>query len=124
MGNFFVYIALLGWIPVILGLFATLPARRALIAAFLGAWLFLPMAGLKLAEGIPLYDKMSVTCVGVLLAALLFDLRRLVSFRPAWIDLPMVVWCLCPMVSSLTNDLGPYDGASAVLRQTITWGSG
>lgn len=122
MGNMFVSIALFGWIPAVLLLFAALPPRRAVIAAFLAAWLFLPMAGLKLSEGIPLYDKMSATCVGVLLGMLAFDVRRLTSFRAGWIDLPMLIWCLCPLASSLSNDLGPYDGASAVFRQVLAWG--
>ena len=38
-------IALFGWIPVVLMIFSLLPPRRAVIAAFISAWLFLPMAG-------------------------------------------------------------------------------
>ncbi|MGE5609503.1 MAG: O-antigen ligase domain-containing protein [Bacillota bacterium] len=114
-------IALFGWMPVMLGLFALLPARRAVIAAFLIAWLFLPMAGYKL-PGLPDYTKMTATCVGVLLGAAIFDAGRLFAFRPKWVDLPMAVWCLCPFASSLANGLGAYDGASAVLNQTIIWG--
>ena len=53
MGNSLVTMALLGWIPVVLAVFCILPPRRAVIAAFLGAWLFLTMAGIKIAEGIP-----------------------------------------------------------------------
>jgi hypothetical protein len=37
-------------------------------------------------------------------------------------DLPMAVWCVCPMFSSLANDLGVYDGLSQSLEQTIVWG--
>src|SRR5438552_2681123 len=113
MGNSVVSIVLFGWIPVVLILFCLLPARRAVIVAFLLAWLFLPMASIKIAAGIPLYSKMSATCTGILLAALIFDTRRLFSFRPAWIDVPMVIWCTCPMASSLSNELGYYDGFSA-----------
>ena len=122
MGNWFVTIALFGWIPAVLALFMAFPPRRAVIAAFLLAWLFLPMAGFKLAEGIPVYDKMSATCVGVLLGMLAFDLRQLQTFRAGWIDLPMLIWCFCPLASSLSNDLGMYDGASAAFRQMASWG--
>lgn len=122
MGNWFVYIALFGWIPAVLTLFRVLPSRRAVIVAFLAAWLFLPMAGLKLTDGMPPYDKMSATCVGVLLGMLAFDSRRLTTFRTRWIDLPMLIWCLCPLASSLANDLGLYDGTSSVFRQTVMWG--
>jgi hypothetical protein len=34
----------------------------------------------------------------------------------------MIVWCLCPVLSSLTNSLGLYDGISESLSQTVTWG--
>ena len=122
MNNWFVSIALFGWIPAVLALFMAFPPRRAVIAAFLLAWLFLPMAGFKLAEGIPVYDKMSATCVGVLLGMVVFDLRRLQTFRARWIDLPMLVWCLCPIATSLSNDLGMYDGTSAAFREMVAWG--
>jgi hypothetical protein len=114
-------IAMFGWIPVVLMLFALLPARRAVIVAMLFAWLFLPQAAYKV-EGLPPYDKMTATCAGLILGAVIFDARRLLSFWPGWVDLPMAVWCLCPFISSLSNDLGAYDGLSAVFRQSVVWG--
>lgn len=119
--NLFVHVALLGWIPFVLALFLLLPPRRAVIAAFVGAWLFLPVAGYSL-SGLPNYTKMSATCAGVLLAVALFDPDRLLAFRPRLIDLPMALWCLCPFASSLSNNLGAYDGFSAAFAQTVTWG--
>ena len=38
------------------------------------------------------------------------------------IDIPVVVWCLVPMASSLTNGLGAYDGASFILQRVLMWG--
>ncbi len=63
-GNALVYVALFGWVPLVLVLFAVLPPRRAVIFSFLIAWLFLPMSHLKL-DGIPDYNKMSAACFGV-----------------------------------------------------------
>jgi hypothetical protein len=114
-------LALIGW-PIISVLqFAYLRPRRAVIASVILAWLFLPMAALK-APGLPIYNKVLVTAVGPLLGVALFDLRRILSFRPAWVDLPMAIWCLCPFASSLGNDLGVHDGISAVISQTAQWG--
>jgi len=110
-----------GWIPAVIALFAMLPPRRAVIAAFLIAWLFLPMAGYSL-QGLPDYTKMSATCFGVFLGAALFDSSRLTTFKLRWIDLPMIVWCLCPFASSMSNDLGLYDGVTAVFHRTVAWG--
>jgi hypothetical protein len=118
----FVPITLFGWIPVILLIFALLPPRRAVLTAFLFAWLFLPMAGYEL-RGLPDYTKRSATSLGVVLAMVIFHSEWLFALRPRWIDLPMTTFCvLCPFVSSLTNGLGVYDGCSMVLSYVTTWG--
>ena len=117
----FAHIVMIAWIPLVIGLFAVMPARRAVIASFLCAWLFLPMIGYAL-PGLPDYTKMSATCVGVLLGVALFDGARLLSFRPRLIDLPMAAWCVCPFASAISNGLGPYEAVSAVLANVITWG--
>lgn len=114
-------IALLGWIPLVLALFSVMPARRAVLVAFLLAWLFLPIAGYEF-QGLPNFTKMSATSMGVLLGITLFDARRLAELRWAWHDLPMLTWLAVPMASSLHNGLGVYDGISAVFEQAITWG--
>jgi len=119
--NLLVPLVMFGWIPIVIYLFSQYPARRAVVASFVVAWLFLPQAVLPL-PGLPDYDKIAATCYGILLATLIFDVGRFRSFRFSWIDVPMVIWCLCPFASSLSNELGPYDGLSAVMGQTVTWG--
>ncbi len=114
-------VALFGWIPLILVLFLLLTPRRAVIVAFIGAWLFLPMAGYSI-EGLPNFTKMTATSYGAMLGVVLFDAARLIRFRPSWIDIPIVVYCAVPMASSLSNGLGLYDGATSVLHTTISWG--
>lgn len=116
-----VYLVMFGWIPVVLYLFGWLPARWALIVCFITAWLFLPQAEFPL-PGLPDYTKMTATCYGVLLATIVFDAKRFSSFRFGWLDLPMLVWCVCPLASSISNELGWYDGVTAVVAQTATWG--
>ena len=118
---FLVYIVMFGWIPVVLYLFRWLPAQRALIVSFITAWLFLPQAEFPLPV-LPAYTKMSATCYGVLLATIVFDIKRFKSFQLGWLDLPILVWCACPLVSSITNGLGWYDGIAAVNAQTMAWG--
>jgi len=119
--NLLVYLVLFGWIPVVLYLFHQLPVQRALVLSFIGAWLFLPQASFPLI-GLPDFTKMSATCYGILLATIIFDAQRFRLFKWSWIDTPMLIWCLCPVLSSLTNGLGLYDGLSAALEQTVTWG--
>jgi hypothetical protein len=121
MGNALVPIIMFGWIPVVLYLFARFPAQRAVVISFVIAWMFLPLADFKI-PGIPIYDKMSATCYGILLATFIFDVERFKTFRLSWIDIPMVVWCLCPFATSLSNELGIYDGFSSTFGQIVTWG--
>jgi hypothetical protein len=119
--NFLAYIVMFGWIPIIFYLFSRFPARQAVILGFIVAWLFLPQKEFPLL-GLPDYTKMSATCYGILLATIAYDISRFSSFKFNWLDLPMLIWCLCPFASSITNGLGAYDGFSSVLIQTVTWG--
>ncbi len=109
------------WIPAVLYFFMRFPPQRAVIVSFIVAWLYLPVVNFPL-PGIPDLTKMSGTCYGILLATVIFDAGRITSFKPGWLDLPMLIWCLCPYASSMTNGLGAYDGFSAALDQTVTWG--
>lgn len=115
-------LALFAMVPLTLLLFMLLPPRRAVLAAFLIATLLLPMAAYTF-EGLPTYNKFSAASVSVLLGVLIFDSGRLAMLRPRLLDIPMVVWCLSPAVSSLTNGLGEYDAFSAVADQVLIWGT-
>jgi tetratricopeptide (TPR) repeat protein len=114
-------IALFGWVPVVILLFALLPARKAATVAELGAWLLLPPIGLLL-PGLPDYSKTTAAVVGIVLGTLFFNLQGLLAFRPRWYDLPMVLWCLTGVFSSVHNGLGIYDGLSNSVSQFVFWG--
>ncbi len=114
-------LALFGWIPVVVLLFSVLPPRRAAIVSFVVAWMFLPQTGYVI-PGLPDYTKVTAASVSVLLAAALFDQRSLLSVRLRLLDVPMLIWCFSPFASSISNGLGAYDGVSAAVNQTVTWG--
>jgi Tetratricopeptide repeat len=115
-----ILIALFGWIPVCLGLFAALPARRAVVVGMIGAWVLLPPVSIPLA-GIPDYDKVMAATMGIILGTLIFQPNRLLEFRFRWFDLPVLCFCLCPLISSLSNGLGLYDGLASLLGTMIRW---
>ena len=114
-------LALYVWMVVTLGLFVALRPRHAVLAAYIGAWLFLPMFR-KTINVLPDLDKVTVTSFGVLFGTLIFDGPRMLSFRPRWYDLPMAVWCISPFFSSVLNGLGWWDGMSSILGQVVLWG--
>ncbi|UCD74050.1 MAG: hypothetical protein JSV91_09685 [Phycisphaerales bacterium] len=116
-----VTVALVGWIFMVPLLFSVLTPRRAVLVAFLFAWLFLPQGAIGL-PGLPDLTKITATSFGALLGVVLFDAGRFRKYRFNWVDLPILIWCVAPMASSLSNGYGPYDGASAVLSQIAIWG--
>lgn len=121
VGSIAVPITLFGWPIVVLALFAALPARRAVIVGMLGAWLFLPIAGYSL-PGFPDITKMSITCVSVFLATLIFDAGRLSRLRWSWVDLAMLAWVLAPFPSAVNAGYGAYEGLSGIMNQAVSWG--
>jgi len=115
------YVALLGWIPIVIFLFALIPARNAAAIAVIGGWLFLPPFTL-LISSLPDYSKITAAGVGIMLGTLFFSPDRFLKFRPRWFDVPMLLWCLTGILTSIQNGLGLYDGLSNSLNQTLTWG--
>ena len=120
-GNAVVPIVFFGWIPAAQGLFAFLTPRRAVVVALVGGWLFLPNATFKF-SGLPDYTKVTAVVTAILVGVFLFDRRRFRTFRARWYDIPMLIFCLSPMASSIDNGLGTYDGFSCVLSHLMKWG--
>ena len=118
--NVYALMALFGAVPLTLLLFTLMPARRAVVTGAIGAWLFLPSTGVNL-PGFPDYTKATAATAGILLGTIVFETNRLLAFRFRWFDLPMLLWSLCPFASSISNELGPYDGLSAAFVQTTSW---
>ena len=119
--NIFAFIALLGLVPVDLGALRALAgaARRGRSAA-IAAWLLLPPIGLDL-PGFPDYTKATAATAGILLGTFVFESNRLLTFRLRWFDLPMLLWSLCPFVSSISNDLGPTTDYPQRSGKRLAW---
>ncbi|MEL7418507.1 MAG: O-antigen ligase domain-containing protein [Cyanobacteria bacterium J06555_3] len=113
---------MIAWIPIVFYFFRRFKATEAVIISFVVAWLFLPQRAGFTFPGLPDYERMSATVYGILLATALYDLERLRRFSFSWVDLPMAVWCCCPLFSSLSNELGLYNGISLLLLRTMSYG--
>ena len=114
-------IALLGWIPLVFLIFLVLPARKAVFFSFIAGWLLLPPGNIEL-PGFPDFSKATTISLAALMATAVFKPALILTVRPSWIDIPMLVWCLCPFMSATTNGLGAYDGFSAVVETFSMWG--
>lgn len=119
--NWLVPVALYGWSPFVAVMFASLTPVRAVIVSYLVGWMFLPVASFEL-FGFFDYTKHTAVPLVVFLAVLVFDSPSVRRLRFTALDLPVAAFCVVPLLSSLSNDLGWYDGLSALTYQTITWG--
>ena len=111
---------LLAWPVVCLIFFALMRPRNAIIVSFFFAVLFLPMGSVSF-SGFVDFNKYSSTAYGVAAGILLFDPLRLSTLRFRWIDIPILVFTVSSLISSVLNGLGVYDGLSATLYQSFTW---
>ena len=117
----FALFALFGCVPGIIVLFALMPARKAAATALIASWLVLPPLRIDI-PGLPDFTKLSAASLGMLLGTLFFGIGNIFAFRPRWFDLPPLLWCLCPIASSLSVGLGLYNGMSASMVQFLYWG--
>lgn len=120
--NPLVYLTMFGMPLAIVYLFRWLPSTRAFTVSFVAGFLFLPQATFPI-PGLPPYSRMAAVTVGVFLGTLLFDIDRIRNFRPSWIDIPLIMWCISPFLASVSNDLGLYDGFREASDHFLSWGA-
>lgn len=128
-------VVLLGWIPCSLYFFYRWPVRVAILLTFIGGWAILPTANFVpsndpfpysvLGAGIAtdyFLTKATVTGFAGLLGFLLFDRDSIRRFRLAFWDLPMVIWCVVPILSGIANPIPIADGIRGEAYQLLAWG--
>ena len=119
-------------------LFWLIPPRRALLVCLLGGWALLPnrvypppstegvLPYWVMATALPadvFITKALVVGAGALAGAALRDARRLLTFRPRLLDLPILLWCLCPLPSALANDLPLHQALRDSAYLWLAWGA-
>ena len=114
-------IMLFGWIPFTIFLFLSCKPHHAALVSVIGGWLLLPQTGYNL-PGLPEYNKSMAIALGLILGGRISGHKQASSFQWRIYDLPMIMWCLCPIATSLTNQLGLYDGISSFFREVVRWG--
>lgn len=119
--NAIAHLMMLAWFPICFGLFLWLKPTRAVAAGVVLGLLLLPNIEYDI-HRIPNYDKTMAISLGLILAALVFDRVRLFSIRPRWIDLPLLILCLSPILSAVANGLGMWGGLSGSVDYLIRWG--
>lgn len=114
-------IMLIGWVPFTIFLFFTLKPHRAVLISVIGGWLLLPQYSYSF-QGIPSYGSSAAIALGLILGGWLSGHRQKANFQWKIYDLPMIMWCFSAIPTSLTNQLGIYDGISATFGNIVAWG--
>jgi len=114
-------IALLGWFPFAVLLFAVMSPPRAIIAGYLIGTLFLPTTALEIFPFVPCC-KLTVIPLGLVAGALMFANGPLLSLKARWIDLPIICYCLWPFCQ-LSNGVTPHDCCSIVVQGILIFGT-
>lgn len=113
--------ALILWLVLGVVLFRKYPGPRVVALLYVFGVLFLPeLRTAAFVPGVPeplalpgfKLTKVNAIALGLLAGSLLFDRPRWLTVRPRWFDLPMLVWCLSPLVTSLSNALLFHDPVS------------
>jgi len=117
-------LVMFGWIPLVLYLFSRFQTRPrvAVIGGILFVYLFFPWYEYAL-PGPFNYNKLSAGAYGILLGTAIFQPQAFKRFQWHPLDLPISVWCLVPLFTSLSNGLGVYDGVSAAIGRLTMWGA-
>lgn len=115
-------------------------SRTAVLICLFGGWAFLPVGHFPpfwpgfegtdfpywiIGLGLPsdmLFTKAWVCPVVAVLGVLLFDFKRLRTFRPTWVDLLPALWCLSPLGPALAGRTSDPAAWLGVLYLSATWG--
>jgi hypothetical protein len=126
---------LLGWIPVSLYFFYRYPIRIAILLVFVGGWALLPNANYIpssdpfpywfLGVGIPtnyFLTKATITGFCGLLGLLVFDRQSAGKITLTFWYIPMIMWCIVPILSTIANPIPLVDGIRGTIYQILAWG--
>jgi hypothetical protein len=129
------WIAYVAWVPISLLLFLRYPIRVAILVCFLAGWALLPSAAFvpttavfpywilgTCLPSIHFFTKATVTGMTCLLGILLFDRKIFGGFQLSFWDLPMLAWCVVPLLSALANAQGFVLMVRSELYQILAWG--
>jgi hypothetical protein len=128
-------IAFIAWAPVSLYCFRRYCVQTAILINFIAGWALLPSAnyvadtavfpywilGLSLPSSY-FFTKASVLGIYCLLGVLLVDRSIFHRFRLTYWDLPILFWCIVPLLSAVANPQSFAAGLRGALYLTLAWG--
>jgi hypothetical protein len=128
-------LALFAWIPLSIAFCYRFSLRVAFLLIFIGGWAVLPAAHYTpTADPFPYwfvgtgiaadYFITKATIIGLcgLICFIIFDRPGIRRFQLTLWDMPMLLWCACPMLSAIANALPFSDLLRGEAYQLLAWG--
>lgn len=100
---------------------ALLPRHRAILVTVLAGFMFLPSIQIEFL-GFLHWNRSTAPALTVMAGMLLRDHSRIASLRFRSADLPVILFCLAPGFSAISNGFTPYDALSAVVDHSLLFG--
>ncbi len=136
---YLVPIVLAMWVAGTVALFAKCRGRDAALVSMIAGWAFLPTevyppnvffypvgsGGSVHALAVPtpvLMNKATAIGLGCLAGMMIFDWPMVRRLRPGWVDLPIVAWCVVPVISAFANGLSLPVGLGQTRYLALAWG--
>ena len=136
--HFDINIVFIIFFVVAIAVFKVLKPPMATLTVLLGAWLVLPVGHYPVGSaeatfpfwitGLATPSDMLLTKAWVgpaaaLMGVMVFDAKTLLTFRPRWVDAPMLAWCAWPVLKSAFVAAASQPAASvSALYLTGCWG--
>lgn len=118
----FALFVMISWLIISIALFFLVSPQSAVLIAIFSGSLFLPIAEVDF-PGLPEFNKTSIMAIGLIVGQLFSDSKKGYYFQLKGYDYPMIIWCfISPLASSISNNLGIYNGVSGILENYLNWG--
>jgi hypothetical protein len=120
--TFLVPILMFGWPLVAVACFRKMKPDDACIIVLIGGFMFLPAYSFEFG-GLPEFDKSTCIALSLLLGDFMSGKSHGRRRIPSRLDIAVVsAVAISPIITSLSNGLGLYDGVSNSLRLVLIWG--
>jgi len=111
-----------GWPVVSMGLCRKKDIQTGIAVSVIIGFILLPMVTYDVPI-LPRYTKSTSIAIGILLGSLISGRSAYFPCKFSALDIPMILYCIIsPIMTSLSNNLGIYNGLSDTVDYIMSWG--
>jgi hypothetical protein len=114
----------LAWPLIVAALTWAIGPRWAVLVGLIGGHLFLPVADVEpIFSGLPFtINRWNAIALSLIFGPIIFDWRTLLRARPGWLDLPVVLCYLAPLIGLATGEPGSSpDILDLMIGRGLVW---